>query len=295
MLLVTGKKYTGKTTLKSRLVREMWLKNATIYTTRKKTAQDMLKTYYRYISPEEFTVWQNQGAFKFVNVDNLGNLSGVLTTEFEKDEVILEVDFETFKRISSSLPSSCRVVFVDANVETRFDRMLKDKNSIPSTFNQLHKENFKEYNLPFGIIVDNSLNDSGETVTRNVINALEHYTTESPVYANNVQAKRKNIAPLVSVPYATDTRKFLAYEQWAIKDIRRVCNLDNPDGKEFAKIMYRNYLAEFRSLTRIDFSFDFQNKELSIVLDGMYFPLVKDEALMPDSMGIARVKSSKER
>ena len=167
MLLVTGKKYAGKTTIKNKMAREMWLKNPTIYTTRKKTAQDVFKTNYKYITPEEFDALQSQGLFKFVSTDSVGNLTGILNTEFEIEDTILEVDFETFLRISSSLPSSCKIIFVDANVETIFDRMLKDKNSIPSAFSQLHKENFKRYNLPFGVIVDNSLNDSGEAATRN--------------------------------------------------------------------------------------------------------------------------------
>lgn len=293
MLLVTGKKYAGKTTIKNKIARELWLKNATVYTTRKKTAQDIFSMHCRFITPNEFTLLQSQGLFKFVTTDAYGGMCGVLNSEFEKADTILEIDFDTFSRIFSSLPSSCKVVFVDANVEIRFDRMLKDKKSIPSSFDLLHKENFKGYDLPFGIIVDNSLNDNGENATRNAIKGVSSYTNTEPVVQQSVQAKRKYITPLVPVPYTTETRKFLAYEQWAIQDIRRVCNLDNADGREFAKIMYRNYLTEYRSLGRVDFNYNPQNKELSVVLDGMHFPLIKDEELMPELRGKSKVKSPK--
>ena len=44
MILVTGRNYAGKTTIKNKLARKMGLKNATIFTTRKKTPQDMIRT-----------------------------------------------------------------------------------------------------------------------------------------------------------------------------------------------------------------------------------------------------------
>ena len=50
MILVTGRNYAGKTTIKNKLARKIGLKNATIFTTRKKTPQDMIRTNYRFVS-----------------------------------------------------------------------------------------------------------------------------------------------------------------------------------------------------------------------------------------------------
>lgn len=295
MLLVTGRKYSGKSTIKNRLAREKKLKNVTVYTTRKKMPQDVMKKYYRFITSQEFEKMKEQGKFKFVTTNSLGELSGFLSSDFERSDTILELDFSTLMAIIGELPQSCKVVFVDAATGVRFDRMVKDTHSIPEAFNVLHTENFKGYDLPFGIVVDNSLNDGGKTATINILSSLEQYNNRDVIQAESVKAKRKYITPLASPQDTTNIRKFLAYEQWAIQDIRRTCNLSSPDGREFAKSMYRNYLSEFKSLTLTETRFDSTSKEISIILDGMHFPLAKDESFEPEPRGTSRVKSIRER
>lgn len=295
MILVTGRNYAGKTTIKNKLARKIGLKNATIFTTRKKTPQDMIRTNYRFVSIEEFEKMKEQGVFKVVTTNGSGQLSGILHSEFERSDAILELDLSSLISIINDLPDSCKVIFVDAAVEARFCRMVKDNYTIYESFRILHKENFNGYELPFGIAVDNSLEDNGECATRSIINSLSQYSNLGVVNAQNMKSKKIYVSPIIYPNNTSNIRSFLSYEQWALREIRKVCNLSDPEGRKFAKTMYRNYLFEYRTLNSADFRYNSSTQELGINLDGIYFPLAKDEALAPDIKGVVREKIKRER
>lgn len=296
MILVTGTAFSGKTTIKNRLKGKLNLSEVRKYSTKKASIIDMVSGRLECISEDEFKALEAKGFFAWISRDDEGNYYGVSVEDFKDDSKIMEMDFPTYKTIEKQIPRDAKVVFVDANINVRFERMLRRGADPLFTFFQIHNDNFRDTGMVFGVKVDNSHADHGESATNNAAYAIANeYKEYGVVYAKRIPPSSRTIERTTKSESTAKMAKFLEYENWALTQIRDICSMENETGRALARKMYRDYLLEYTGLSETPVDFDTYGNDIMITIDGIQYPLIRGDkpAEKPQVMSLRR-KSPKD-
>jgi len=206
MILLLGKNGSGKSYISNNL-QTMGIKKSVSYTTREKRPNEIDSIDYHFVTVEQFQEMIRKNLFIEYNYFN-GNYYGTASSNIDENDIILSGG-NIKKEI---LPYIDSIYYIDCNLNKRFERMLKRKDSLEQVFNRISGEN-KEYLFNYKVVFfDNNCNNP------NIIN--EVYENIRNPYIEEINFKDSISTWVDNYKFSCEDGKilmFLNYEEYLLR------------------------------------------------------------------------------
>ena len=155
MIGIMGKNGAGKTFLANQLYALGFNRNIG-YTTRPMRNNEVNGLDYHFISKQDFEEYIAQRRFIDYKIRN-GHYYGMMTENFDNNTILLAGDYD---KIQKATGYDIVRIYIDADLERRYSRVLTRNDSPQEVFDRFHSENFS-YLFDFNaVFIDNNFDNS---------------------------------------------------------------------------------------------------------------------------------------